>query len=627
MRAAMKSNRSPKTIRTSQIICTLMTAVLSLTACSRSSAPAPYSESAPATSQVPSDFKADNTLEKNEDKDDKFQKRSGGVRRPGAPMESPKLKGRAEAQRARPPSPPFGGGLGTGAGTMGDDKPKVQETIDPNGRFATTYRPGAGHLAAFESAIARGIVPPGEREVVANIGARYTPDFEVPSGKALALKSALERTSLSPNGGTFHLRVALKSADIKPKTQPHLSVHLVLDTSGSMAGDFIANAKKAAESVVDKLKPTDDFSLATFSSEAQLLVKDGPIGSRKEAIKKIIRGIKEGGGTNIGAGLQLAYNECKTKSIPKDAARVVLLLSDGRANSGIIDRKSLSKLALDAFQDGIQTSTFGLGSDYDGPLMSSIANDGAGGYYYLRDSTQISSALDTEMKKRLDPIATVVEVRVRLKKGVDLLNVYGSRRLSASESAVIRSQEVSADNHAQKVLGIKKDREHEDKSGMRFFIPAFARNEGHSILLKLRMPAGTGTKPVALIELKYKDQVNKKNVSDETSVSIKYANSDADSAATSDASVQRTIQGFAAGDTLANAANLIANNQRAQAVALLQEREGLLRTAAKVLNEPLFEQDAVRIARLRSHAASTTDLGDPLVLAMLLETASNARLR
>ena len=50
-------------------------------------------------------------------------------------------------------------------------------------------------------------------------------------------------------------------------------------------------------------------------------------------------------------------------------------------------------MALDAFQEGIQTSSFGLGDSYDGPLMSAIAGDGAGGYYYLRDSEQIAPAL------------------------------------------------------------------------------------------------------------------------------------------------------------------------------------------------------------------------------------------
>ena len=83
----------------------------------------------------------------------------------------------------------------------------------------------------------------------------------------------------------------------------------------------------------------------------------------------------EGGGTNISKGLELGYAQAKAKTIPEDAVRVVLLLSDGRANAGLLGTSTISKLALDAFQDGIQTSAFGLGEDYDGELMSAIASE------------------------------------------------------------------------------------------------------------------------------------------------------------------------------------------------------------------------------------------------------------
>ena len=43
-------------------------------------------------------------------------------------------------------------------------------------------------------------------------------------------------------------------------------------------------------------------------------------------------------------------------------------------------------------------------------------------------------------------------------------------------------------------------------------------------------------------------------------------------------------------------------------------------------SEPLFLKDAERLARLRSHAGSTVGMGDPLVLAMLLETAGHVHL-
>lgn len=499
--------------------------------------------------------------------------------------------------------------------------------IDPNGRFATTYRPGGGHLSAFESAVARGIVPAAEREVVSDVGARYAAQVDAPKGKALALVSDFERSSLPPSGGPVHLRLTLKGTDDAPKGRPHLSVHLVLDLSGSMRGESMQRAREAASALVDKLAPTDDFSLVTFSSDADVRIPDGPVGPRRDSMKKTIAGLEEGGGTNIGKGLELGYAQANSKGIPGDAVKVVLLLSDGRANSGITNSHRLARMALDAFQNGIQTSSFGLGTDYDGELMSSIARDGAGGYYYMRDPDQIGSSLSSELDKRLDPVATAVEVRVRLKPGVQLLRVYGSRRLTAGEAQTVRTIEVAADQQAQKRDGIKTDRQDDTEGGMRFFIPAFTKSDSHALLLKLNLPAGAQKRDLALIELKYKDRVSKKNVADEFPLSIQYAGSDAESAQSQNASVLRTVQGFAAGEALSDAASMIARGQRDQAAALLSEREEILRKAAETLSEPLFLKDADRLARLRSFSGNTTGLGDPLVLAMLLETAALGHLR
>jgi Ca-activated chloride channel homolog len=499
--------------------------------------------------------------------------------------------------------------------------------IDPNGRFATTYRPGGGHLAAFESAVASGVIPAAAREVVSDVGARYTPAIDVPAGHALAMRADLERGALPPSGGAVHLRVALRSSAEHAAERPHLSVHLVLDVSGSMAGDSITRARGAADALVDKLAPGDDFSLVTFSNDADLRVPDGPVGSRRGFIHQVIQGIHEEGGTNIGAGLSLGYAQASLPGIPEDAVRVVLLLSDGHANAGITASDRLSRLALDAFQHGIQTSSFGLGSDYDGALMSSIAADGAGGYYYLRDPDQIAPALATELDRRLDPVATAVEVRVRLKPDVDLLRVYGSQRLSEAEAQRVRTLEVAADAQAQKRDRIAQDRQDDAEGGMRFFMPAFARDDGHAMLFQLRVPAGAGGRAIAGIELKYKDRIAHKNVIEEIPIKTAYANGDAESAATADASVARTVQGFAAGEALTEAAVKIARGDRDGAGALLAEREAILRTAAETLREPLFLRDADRLARLRGSSETRTGMGDPLVLAMLLETAGRAHMR
>jgi Ca-activated chloride channel homolog len=530
----------------------------------------------------------------------------------------------------------IGQGFGSGRGRLGGSystMPAPQRAtpaeapIDPNGRFATTYRPGRGHLAAFESAVARGILPPAARELVSDIGASYAPQLAAPKDRALAYDARLERGALPPSGGATHFRLALRSSPQLPAGRPHLSVHLVLDVSGSMEGESISRARDAANRLVDKLAPTDDFSLVTFSSDARVRVADCTVGPNRASIHRTIDGLRTEGGTNISEGLRLGYAEAGKGGMAGDAVKVVLLLSDGRANAGVTSPAQLSSISLDGFQAGVQTSTFGLGLDYDGEVMSRIASDGAGAYYYLRDGEQIGPALVTEIDKRLDPAATAVEVRIRLRDDIKLLQVYGSRRLGVDEAQRVRVSEVAADAQAEKKYAIKRDRQEDREGGMRFYIPAFARDDSYALLIKIAAPAGAGQRDAGLVELRYKDRVAGRNVTEEIPIRVSYAGSDAESARTADGSITRTVQGFLAGESLLSAARLMDQGDRAAAASVLAEREQILRQAAESLKDPSFNADAARLARLRSHVEGRETSGEPHALAMLLETAGRSHLQ
>src|SRR5204862_3155616 len=123
--------------------------------------------------------------------------------------------------------------------------------------------------------------------------------------------------------------------------------------------------------------------------------------------------------------------------------------------------------AARAFETGVQTSTFGVGNDFDAALMSDIADRGAGGYYYLADAAQISVAIGREIDARLRPVAQALEVRVRLRPDVVPTKVYGSRALDALEAAAVRAQEVAVDQQTAKRDGIAADRAHDAEGGMR----------------------------------------------------------------------------------------------------------------------------------------------------------------
>jgi Mg-chelatase subunit ChlD len=488
--------------------------------------------------------------------------------------------------------------------------------LDPNARYATTYRPGGAALAAFDAAIARGQIPPTYKDLVGDFGARYAPALARPPEGALAVSVDTERTSAPPGGGSMNLRVALVSSDATPPRAP-LSVHIVLDTSGSMSGQAIDDARKAAEAVVDKLAPTDDFSMVTFSDVARLLVADGPVGPRRAQAIERIHQVRADGGTNISAGLDLGYAQAHSPGIPPDAVRLVMLLSDGHANGGDTDPQHLAQRAANAFQAGVQTSSFGLGSDFDAALMSRIADRGAGGYYYLADSEQIAPALAREIDARLQPVATAVELRVRLRPDVAATKVFGSRELSSVETLAVRQQEVAIDRRETK-RGIAADRDMDSAGGMRFFIPAFARADRHAMVMTLQLPPGGAQRSIASVEVRYKDRLLARNVTRELPVPIRWAASDAESAATQNAGVVRMVQAFAAGETILDAAERVDGGDRAGARQQLEERAQVLAQAAEALREPMLADDGARLVRLAAAVGGDAPVRDPLPLVVML---------
>jgi hypothetical protein len=492
-------------------------------------------------------------------------------------------------------------------------------TWDPNARYATTYRPGGAALAAFDSAVAHGQIPAALKDLVGDFAGRYAPALERPAAGALTIAADTERLAVGPQGGPLNLRIALVGADVVADRAP-LSVHIVLDTSGSMAGRAIQDAREAAEAVVNKLQPSDDFSMVTFSNTAQVLVPDGAVGPRRSHVIASIEGVKADGGTNISSGLDLAYHQAHAPGIPADAVRIVMLLSDGHANAGDTDVSGLARRAAGAFQEGVQTSAFGLGDDFDAALMSRIADQGAGGYYYLADSSQIAPALAQEIDARLRPVATAIELRVRLRPGIVPTKVFGSHELSVAEAAAVRAQEVAVDkNEARR--GIEADRQNDAAGGMRFFIPAFARGDRHATLITLSLPPGEGERTIASVEVRFKDRVTRRNVTRELAVKERWAASDAESAATEDANVERLAQAFAAGEAILDAARYVDAGNRAQARQVLEERAEVLRQAAETLREPKLREDGARLVRLAAAVGGDDRVRDALPLALLLRGA------
>ena len=171
---------------------------------------------------------------------------------------------------------------------------------------------------------------PSSRQIVTN-GLAETNEDNVTVSKTV-------RETGTENKFEITLQVTTREKLEEIPTSSDAAVVLVMDTSGSMDGDRLTAAKKAAKSFVDKYvkdsKPTDKryAALVEFANDAETIIGWTNLAQGTTNFENAIKRLKAGGGTNMEAGLQLAYNliNAGKSNLLKDCKNInVILLSDG----------------------------------------------------------------------------------------------------------------------------------------------------------------------------------------------------------------------------------------------------------------------------------------------------------
>lgn len=177
----------------------------------------------------------------------------------------------------------------------------------------------------------------------------------------------------------------------KTKTTRGIDIVMAIDVSASMlAKDLSPNRLEALKDVASqfiKSRPNDRIGLVEYAGEAYTRT---PITSDKAIVIRSLNDIKYNtiieGGTAIGVGLATAVNRLKDS---KAKSKVIILLTDGVNNSGFIDPKIASELAVEY---GIKVYTIGLGTN--GTALSPVAIDPrTGEFQYGRVQVEIDEAL------------------------------------------------------------------------------------------------------------------------------------------------------------------------------------------------------------------------------------------
>ncbi len=378
----------------------------------------------------------------------------------------------------------------------------------------------------------------------------------------------LSHTMLRGGDGATHLGVWVDvprdAAGDVPR--PPLAISLVIDASGSMAGEKIRHARMAASRLVDSLSDGDVVGLYTFADRVQEIALPTTVGpdSRRHLLRMISE-VRSGGSTALHAGVATGQRELRRVSTQSHPIRRVLVISDGLANVGPSRPEDFAHLARQGAHEGIQVSAIGVGLDYSEHTLGALALNSEGRMYHLEHSEQLASILDSELNLLSQTVALNAVVE-----------------LSPSAGVTLEGLEVGRAEHV----------------GRRLRIPLGALYAGQEreLLVRARVSTEAGDiRELASVRLTY-DLADRSRSADQQVV-LRYGVSDDTGAveASYDSRVESLLASHRAAEKQERAAEMLNRGESQQAALVLEEAEADLQIA--VQKAPALKKGRLREAR------------------------------
>jgi Ca-activated chloride channel family protein len=197
----------------------------------------------------------------------------------------------------------------------------------------------------------------------------------------------------------FFLLLLAPTVEIDPNEIVAKDVILVLDTSGSMQGQKMAQVQEAASRVIESLNSVDRFNIVSFSTGVRTFNRQlAPAGDAGN-YGSFINSLEALGGTNISQALLegVALSDEKRPT-------TIIFLTDGLATEGITDTPLLLDTMQQQTPDNVRIFAFGVGDDVDTLLLDSLAQNHSGTTTYVRPGQQIDEAVSAFYAKISTPV-------------------------------------------------------------------------------------------------------------------------------------------------------------------------------------------------------------------------------
>lgn len=207
-----------------------------------------------------------------------------------------------------------------------------------------------------------------------------------------------------------YLRVSLTGLPFKDQKRVPINVALVIDKSGSMQGEKISNAKKAAIMAVEHLRPYDIISVITYDHQAEILLP-ATKATNKDMIIREIKNLKAGGSTALYDGVEKGAREIR-KFLDRKRVNRIILVSDGLANVGPSTPKELGKLGAALGEENISVTTIGLGLGYNEDLMTQLAQKSDGNHAFVEQASDLVAFFNHEFSDILSVVSQEVNLTI-----------------------------------------------------------------------------------------------------------------------------------------------------------------------------------------------------------------------
>jgi Ca-activated chloride channel family protein len=223
------------------------------------------------------------------------------------------------------------------------------------------------------------------------------------AGEDVGLTVLTHRPSASEDG--YFLMLLSPRPELSKAQQVPRDMVFVLDTSGSMQGPKMEQAKKALKFCLGRLGKHDRFALMNFATTVNKYaerLKDADKESVTDARRWVDR-LEATGGTAIDAALATALEMRAT-----DAGRTftVVFFTDGQPTVGEVNPDAILKNARAKRADNTRIFTFGVGDDVNAVLLDRLAEETRAVSTYVRPEEDIEVKVSALYDKVSHPVLT-----------------------------------------------------------------------------------------------------------------------------------------------------------------------------------------------------------------------------